>query len=63
MAKAIGIGGIFFKSNEPGKLANWYKSCLGFDLESSNVSIFRPENLPKGAFSVWSPFDLTTEYI
>ncbi|MGI9534283.1 MAG: VOC family protein [Thermodesulfobacteriota bacterium] len=62
MAKVIGIGGIFFKSNDPEKLAEWYKKCLGFVLESEKVSTFKPENMPDGAFAVWSPFDLTTEY-
>ena len=62
MAKALGIGGIFFKSKDPENLAAWYKKCLGFDLESEGVSTFDPVNLPGGAFTVWSPFEQSTKY-
>ncbi len=61
-AKVLGIGGIFFKSEEPGKLASWYKKWLGFDLESGNSSSFKHESLQAGSFSVWAPFNQDTEY-
>jgi len=61
-AKVLGIGGIFFKSEEPGKLAAWYKKWLGFEIESGNSSLFKHESLPNGSFSVWAPFSSDTEY-
>ena len=61
-AKVLGIGGIFFKCEEPGKLSSWYKKWLGFDLESGNSSSFKHESLPNGSFSVWAPFSSDTEY-
>lgn len=34
MAKVTGIGGIFFMANENNKeLQDWYKRCLGFELQ------------------------------
>ena len=31
MAKVLGIGGFFFRSNDPDKLAAWYAEHLGVD--------------------------------
>lgn len=62
MAKVLGIGGVFFKSDNPEILAAWYKKCLGFDLKSDKVSTFSPDNIPNSAFSVWSPFEQGTDY-
>lgn len=33
MKRVIGIGGIFFKANDPEKLAAWYKEHLGLNVE------------------------------
>jgi hypothetical protein len=33
MAKVIGIGGVFFKSNDPRGLCEWYRECLGLSIE------------------------------
>jgi predicted enzyme related to lactoylglutathione lyase len=63
MAKALGIGGIFFKSSDPNKLGQWYERWLGLTLESgSAVAIFKPEALPKTGYGVWSPFPGDTDY-
>ncbi|PAU93968.1 glyoxalase [Aliifodinibius salipaludis] len=35
MKKVIGIGGIFFKSENPTKLAAWYKKHLGLPIDES----------------------------
>ena len=29
MEKVTGIGGVFFRSNDPTALANWYRDMLG----------------------------------
>ena len=62
MAKVLGIGGIFFKSKDPENLAAWYKKFLNFDLESLTVSTFKPSSIPDGGFTVWSPFEESTDY-
>ena len=63
MAKVTGIGGVFFKTQNPKELAEWYKQYLGLNLESWGGAILRWENdqvKDKGA-TVWSaaPQDTT----
>lgn len=56
MAKVTGIGGVFFKTQNPKELAEWYKQHLGLDLESWGGSILRWPNdqaSDKGT-TVWS---------
>ena len=33
MKRVTGIGGIFFKANDPEKLRNWYRAHLGIECE------------------------------
>lgn len=33
MKRVTGIGGIFFKCNDPAKMKEWYKTHLGFSIE------------------------------
>jgi len=56
MAKVTGIGGVFFKTQNPKELAEWYKQYLGLDLESWGGAILRWPNdqaTDKGT-TVWS---------
>ena len=40
MTKIDGIGGVFIFSNNPKKLANWYKDILGLSLEPLEEGIY-----------------------
>ena len=63
MAKALGIGGIFFKSADPKALAAWYESWLGLSIEESfGGCIFAPTDLPDAAYTLWTPFKADTDY-
>jgi len=63
MAKVLGLGGIFFKSDDPGKLGAWYGAWLGLDIDASySGTHFPAEGLPDGAYSVWGPFHKDTAY-
>ena len=62
MAKVIGIGGVFFKSSNPAKLAGWYEKWLHVYAEPNYSVSFRPDTLPPGAFAVLAPFRKTTDY-
>lgn len=63
MAKALGIGGVFFKSRDPAALAQWYKQHLDFPLgEGFNGAVFPAANLPDNAYAVWGLFEENTEY-
>ena len=64
MARVTGIGGIFFKSNNPEKTRTWYSEKLGITTDSHGTSFeWRQSEDPnmKG-FTVWSPFSESTEY-
>lgn len=56
MAKVTGIGGVFFKTENPKELGEWYKQNLGLDLEAWGGAILRWSNdqaTDKGV-TVWS---------
>ena len=44
MAKVTGIGGVFFKTQNPKELADWYKINLGLELEAWGGSIINWQN-------------------
>ncbi len=63
MAQVLGIGGVFFRARDPKSLAAWYATHLGVTIDPSfGGSSFLPEDLPKGAYSIWSPFPHDTKY-
>ncbi len=63
MARVLGVGGIFFKSINPEKLARWYATTLGVPVESEwNGASLAPARLPEGAYTVWAPFKQDTNY-
>jgi uncharacterized protein YndB with AHSA1/START domain/predicted enzyme related to lactoylglutathione lyase len=62
--KVTGIGGIFFKSNDPVKLREWYKQHLGLNTDQYGTSFeWRQGDDPsKYGFTQWSPFKDSTKY-
>jgi len=63
--RALGVGGIFFRSADPARLGDWYSKHLGFEVESwgtTRGTSFTPDRLPPTAFTVWSAFAADTEY-
>ncbi len=60
MAQVLGVGGIFFKSKDPGALQAWYQRVLGMP-EGAYVS-FPPSSMPEGGATVFSPFKESTDY-
>lgn len=62
MAKALGVGGVFFKSEDPEKLGRWYQKWLGVPVEHPYGASFKPESLPPGGMTVWAPFSGSTTY-
>lgn len=65
MKRVTGIGGIFFKANDPDKLRAWYQQHLGLKLEDFGGYIFKwrqheqPEQIGS---TVWSLFPNDTTY-
>jgi len=62
--KVTGIGGIFFKCQNPAKLREWYSKHLGF-VTTQYGAVFewrQGADSSKKGFSQWSPFSATTKY-
>ena len=62
MAQVLGIGGIFFRSRSPRKLARWYRDCLAVPLGMPSAAIFKPSAMPANGVTVWSVFPSRTRY-
>ena len=63
--RVLGVGGVFFRSANPARLAKWYQETLGLLTEawgSTHGASFSPEAMPANSFTVWSTFAVDTEY-
>lgn len=63
MAKVLGLGGLFFKSDDPEALRAWYKRVLDLEIPEWGA-FFKPEEMgaKPGAGVVFSPFKADTDY-
>lgn len=62
--KVTGIGGIFFKCKDPGKVREWYKTHLGLDANQYGASfewIQASDSTQKG-LTQWTPFAESSKY-
>jgi predicted enzyme related to lactoylglutathione lyase len=63
MAKAIGVGGVFFRAKDPKALGAWYEKWLGLPVDASwGGAAFQPGDVPEGGATIWSPFAHDTDY-
>jgi len=65
MKRVIGIGGIFFKSQDPEKLVAWYREHLGMEpsWEGGVTFLWRGAQRPgREGQTIWSPFPADTDY-
>jgi len=64
MKKVTGIGGIFFKCENPNKIKDWYKKHLGLDTDQwgTNFEWRQSDNNTKKGFTQWSPFAKSTKH-
>jgi len=60
MAKAVGIGGVFFRAQDPAGLLRWYADTLGVPLEEHGGSALFIESV--GAAAVFATFAADTDY-
>lgn len=63
--RALGVGGVFFRSPDPARLGDWYQKTLGIAVEAwgdTRGSSFAPAEMPENSFTVWSVFAEDTEY-
>jgi predicted enzyme related to lactoylglutathione lyase len=65
MPQVRGIGGIFFKSENPEALYAWYEKHLGIAGRPNEGAMFpwrRADDLSSEEVTVWSIFDASTNY-
>ena len=64
MKRVIGLGGIFFKSNDHDAVKNWYAQHLGIPVEDwGAVFPWRRHDDPSTeSYTAWSPFKGDTKY-
>ncbi len=62
--KVTGIGGIFFKCGNPGKMREWYRIHLGLNTNQYGAVFewFQGADSSKKGFTQWSPFSEKTKY-
>jgi len=66
MKRVTGLGGVFFKSEEPKKLREWYGKHLGLAMEDWGAMFLwidpnNPEAKEQGR-TIWSAFEKDTTY-
>ena len=64
MKKVTGIGGVFFKCQDPAKMNEWYKTHLGLATGpyGANFEWRQAKDPTKKGSTQWSPFAATTNY-
>ncbi len=59
MARATGIGGVFFKTDDPHALTAWYAQHLGLPVDDEGYVVLRWGGPIEGS-TVWGPFPADT---
>ena len=64
MQRVTGIGGVFFKADDPEKMYQWYEKHLGIKREHGNVLFrWRGEQDPnEEGMTVWAIFNKNSKY-
>jgi predicted enzyme related to lactoylglutathione lyase len=60
--KVTGIGGVFFKSDDPKKLKEWYAKHLGVGDETFRWHDLNTPDATEAAQTIWAPFKKDTTY-
>jgi predicted enzyme related to lactoylglutathione lyase len=66
LVRVTGLGGVFFKSDDPKKLMEWYRKRLGIEPDAYGGWSFqwREKRRPQRVgYTVWSPFVKDTDYL
>ncbi|MBG7630139.1 MAG: hypothetical protein IZT56_06885 [Bacteroidetes bacterium] len=60
--RVTGIGGLFFKTDDPEKLKKWYKTHLDFNVDDWGCTFWWKDKKGNDASTQWSPFKSDTNY-
>lgn len=65
MERVTGIGGIFFKAKDAGKLRDWYRDNLGLEVNGDSGAMFfwrEMDDPEQTGLTIWSAFPSDTKY-
>ncbi|MFM9776243.1 VOC family protein, partial [Streptomyces galilaeus] len=65
MGQVTGLGGVFFKADDPDKLYAWYEKHLGIEAKPGQGGIFHwrhADDPQKPGMTAWSIFKRSTKY-
>lgn len=62
VTRVTGIGGLFFKAENPSKLKEWYRNHLDFNTDDYGCTFWWKDTNQQIASTQWSPFDAKTTY-
>ena len=60
--RVTGIGGLFFKSNDPKASRDWYNKHLGFNTDDYGSTFLWKDKEGNECSTQWSPFKEDTKY-
>lgn len=60
--RVTGLGGFFFKSNNPDKIKTWYKTHLGLPVDDYGCTFWWKDKAGNDCSTQWSPFKEGTKY-
>jgi D-3-phosphoglycerate dehydrogenase len=60
--RVTGIGGLFFKADDPSKLKDWYKTHLGFNVDDYGATFWWKDKNNTPSSTQWSLFKNDTAY-
>lgn len=60
--KVTGIGGLFFKTEDPKATKEWYQKHLDFNTDEWGCTFWWKDKEGKDCSTQWSPFAKNTEY-
>jgi predicted enzyme related to lactoylglutathione lyase len=63
MGRVTGLGGVFFKADDPKRLSSWYETHLGLKGEDGSVFFrWRERDADAAGMTVWSVFPRDSTY-
>jgi len=60
--RVTGIGGFFFKTEDPNATKEWYKNNLGITIGQHGWTFWWKEKAGNDCSTQWSPFEADTKY-
>ena len=64
MKRVTGLGGVFFKCEDPNKMKEWYRKHLGIESDQygGKFEWLNPNDPGRICYTAWSPFSAKTTY-